>query len=45
VTLVGYGGVILGYVRVVMRGFCNEECAVSVLSYDSDILQYVIMVT
>jgi hypothetical protein len=24
-----------------MRGFCKEECAVSVVSYGSDILGYV----
>jgi len=29
---------------VVMRGFCKGECAVSVVSYGSDILGYVMVV-
>jgi hypothetical protein len=41
VSVVSYGSDILGYVRVVMRGFCMGESAVSVVSYGSDILGYV----
>ena len=29
---------------VVMRGFCKGECAVSVVSYGSDILLYVMVI-
>jgi hypothetical protein len=38
---VSYGSDILGYVRVVMGGFCKGDCAVSVVSNGSDILGYV----
>jgi len=44
VSVVSYGSDILGYVKVVMRGFCKGECAVSVVSYGSDILGYVMVV-
>ena len=43
-SVVSYGSDILGYVKVVMRGFCKGECAVSVVSYGSDILGYVMVV-